>query len=40
MKNEQEVIQKFSTVFLEFEKNQKKNPVITHSSCFLGEGNK
>jgi len=38
MKNEQDVAQKVSTVFSEFEKNKKKNPVISHASAFLGEG--
>jgi len=38
IKNEEDIIQKFNTVFTEFEKNKKKNPVITHASCYLGEG--
>ncbi|ORX50719.1 hypothetical protein BCR36DRAFT_404331 [Piromyces finnis] len=39
MKNENEVVQKYNTVFSEFEKIKKKNPVITHSSCYLGSDN-
>jgi len=40
MKNENDIVQKYSTIFSDFEKNKKKNPVISHSSCYLGSGKK